>query len=94
MLGYFDCAFVTACMLRYEGAWYDHQVDYLSDRRYRARCLAGCGNSVHGSVMFELGGVEYRADLNYREGVGTVWGGGRAFVVMLLDGDGYRIEMA
>lgn len=69
-----DIASVAGCMLEHRSSWYDKQMDFLSDRRYRARCVAGCGNMVNKTVVVELGGSRYTIDLDYRKGWATVSG--------------------
>lgn len=92
MLCDYDIARVAGCMLRHKGNWYVKQKDYLSDRRYRARCLAGCGNMVFETLVVELGGSRYTIDLDYRKGWATVSGPTCWHVGLVDDGPGWRFE--
>ena len=74
MLRDHDIACVAGCMLRYRDNWYDKQKEFLTDRRYRARCVAGCGNMIYETLVVELGGSRYTIDLDYRKGWATVSG--------------------
>lgn len=92
MLRNSDIASVAGCMLAYRGTWYDKQKDFLSDRRYRARCVSGCGNMVNETVVVELGGFRYTIDLDYRKGWATVSGRTCWHVELVDGGPGWRFE--
>lgn len=85
MVGIIDVANVAGLMLADRDGWYEHQKDYLRDRRYRVRCLAGCGNMVFEQLKVMLGGVKYYIDLDYRNGKAFVIAPREQMSVRLLD---------
>ena len=92
MVGIIDVASVAGLMIVDRNGWYDHQKDYLSDRRYRVRCLAGCGNMVFEQLTVLLGGVRYEVDLDYRNGKASVMGPYSQMSVRVLDCGGWVME--
>lgn len=94
MVGIVDVANVAGLMLVDRGGWYDRQKEYLRDRRYRVKCLAGCGNMNFEQLKVVLGGIEYWIDLDYKNGKAFVNGPYYQMSVRLLYGGGWEMEYA